>query len=362
MKQHLSILSINDEKIFHISGEIKTLLDFLSSSNSFIGIIFADNELKVVDTEDFFDIKLYEDINHNTTIVIDRNLLIAARELFDERKAQTERHKFFLSMLAYAIFTNSIFDPTITVYEGGAKEGINPIDDTLKLRTVDNIPLDTVLDLLFGNIPRFSDNDINEAKSLTKPLNPQLLNEDYNKQLNLFKQNYPYMLKAALLMRQPGLNLYQKIKYFFDWMMNEFITNAAAITFVIYVFNYGRLIKKYNTNNFQQLIDAIKNATWDLTLISYLKEQAKESPNRYYLLSSLDKYLLEAANYFLTPDESRYNNLYGNQGEQIQKIIDRTNKICLLPGRKDLIKDRIEKVDDTISSLEDDLKRSINSN
>lgn len=358
MNQHLNIISINEEKIFYISNEIKTLLDQLKATNSFLGIVFTDNELKVVDTEDFFDITLYEDVNHNVTTVIDRNLLIAAREVFDGRRIHSDRHKFFISLLAYAIFTNSIFDPTITVYEGGAIEGINPINDTLKLRIIDNIPLDTVLDLLYGRIKEFADTDISKAESITKPLKQELLDENYNRQLNLFKQNYPYILKATLLMRQPGLSLYRKIKYFFEWMMEEFITNAAAITFVIYVFNYGRLIKKYNTNDFEQLINAVKNATWDLTLISYLKEQAKENPNRYYLLASLDKYLLEAAAYFLSPDETRINELYGNQSEPVQKIIDKTNNICSSPGRKKLVQERMDKVDELIASLEKELMKS----
>jgi len=342
---------------------MKAVLDQLKVEDKFLGIIFTENEFKVVETEDFFDITLYDVVNHNVTIIIDRNLLIAARELFDKRKIENDRHKFYVSLLAYAIFTNSIFDPTITIYEGGVNESINPIDDTLKLRIIDNISLDTVLDLLYGNIDTFTDTLLNSAKSLTKPLSPELLKENYNKQLDLFKQNYPYMLKAALLLRFPGLNLYRRIKYFFEWMMNEYVTNAAAITLVIYSFyKSGGLIRDYNTTDPNKLIASIKNATWDLTIISYLKEQTKEEPDRYFLLATIDKNLLEAAKYFLSPDESQINELLGNKGEEVQKIIKQTNIICSSHGRKELVQERLDKVDEIIASLEREIKHSVESN
>lgn len=360
MRQHLEIIDFNEGRIIHISNAMKNIFDQLKIEDKFLGIIYKENDLNVIETKDFFNVNMYEIINQRLTIIIDRNLFIAARELYDNRCLKTERHSFFALLLIYAIFTNAIFDPTIPTYEGGNSDKIKAIDDILKFRIIDNLQIDTIMDLSHGKIEFISEIDLQEAKLKMRPINKVAVEEDYNKKLTLFKRNYPYMLKATLLLRSSGLNLHHRVKYFFEWMMKEYITNSAAITFVLFSFyKNGGVIKDYRTNDYNKLISSIKNATWDVTLVSYLKDQAKKNVNRYYLLSSMDKNLLEATNYFLSSDELKINELFGNKTKDIRKIIDNANEICRAPDREKIILNRLDKVDSLINSLEKEIKQNL---
>lgn len=359
MRQHLEILGINESRIIRISNAMKNILDQLQNEDKFLGIIFTENDLKVVETEDFFDIIMYELINNNLTVIIDRNLFIAARELYDKRYLKTKRHSFFTVLMIYAMFTNAIFDSTIPIYEGGDSENIRAIDDIQKFKIIDNLPIDHLMDLVYGQIDSLSKNELSKAKKIMKPMDKITIEENYNKKLTLFKENYPYMLKCALLLRFPRLSLYRKIKYFFEWMMADYITKSEAIIFALFSFyRNGGVIKNYNTNDYCKLIASIKNATWDVTLISYLKDQAKKNFDRYYLLATIDKKLLEAAKYFLSPDEKRINKLFGNKAVEVQRIINKNNEICRLPGREKLILNRLDTVDKLTTSLENEIKKT----
>jgi len=360
LKQHLEIIGFNEGRIIHISNAMKNVLDQLKIEDKFLGIIFTENDLKVVETEDFFDITMYELINQKLTIVIDRNLYIAARELHDTRCLKTERHSFFAQLLIYAMFTNAAFDPTIPTYEGGNTEKIRAIDDILKFRVINNLPLDKMMDLVYGQIGSISKNELLKAKIRMHPMDKVTIEEDYNKKLTLFKRNYPYILKTTLLLRSPEFSLYRKIKYFFNWMMKEYITISEAITFALFCFHKnGGVIIGYKTNNYNELIASIKNATWDVTLISYLKDQAKKNVDRYYLLATNDQKLLEATKYYLSPDETRINKLFGSKAVEVNRIFSKTNEICRLPGREKLILSRLDKVDSLITSLENEIKKTI---
>ena len=360
MREHLKVIDVDDEKIIHISTQMKGVLDQLKKEDKFLGIIFTEDEIKVVETEDFFDITKYDSINQMLTIIIDRNLFIAARELYDIRFLSTARQSFFAQLLIYAMFTNATFDPTIPTYEGGNSKIIRATNDILKFRIIDNLALDDVMDLVYNQIDCIPVKSLKLAKRIMRPINKTTWEENYNKQLTMFKRNYPFILKAILLMRSPGLNLYRRIKYYFDWMHNEYISNSAAITFVIYSFHKnGGIIKNCKTNDYNKLISSIKNATWDLTLITYFKDQAKKHANRYYLLSTMDKHLLAAAKYFLSIDETIMNDLFGNKVEEVQKIINVTNDICNLPGRKEIVIDRLNNVDALIISLENEIKKTM---
>lgn len=339
---------------------MKNILDQLKIENKFIGIIFTENDLKVVETEDFFDITMYELINKKLTIIIDRNLYIAARELYDKRCLTTERHFFFVQLIIYAMFTNAVFDPTIPTYEGGDSDRIRAKEDILKFRIINNLALDRLMNLVYGQIEFLSENELHKAKRRMRPIDKTTLEENYNKKLTMFKQNYPYMLKATLLLRLSGMSLYSKVKYFFDWMMKEYITKSEAITFALVSFyKNGGIIKDFNTNNYNKLITSVKNATWDVTLISYLKDQAKKNVDRYYLLATMDKKLLEATKYFLSTDGGWINKLFGSKAVEVNRIINKTNEICRLSGREKLILNRLDKVDSLIASLEKEIKETI---
>lgn len=360
MKQHFVEIEIDGEKIIHFSGELQGILENLKMEDKLLGIVFSGNEIKVVETKDFFDLTKYKFLENNLTIVIDRNLLIIGRELFDLGQLVSKKHTYFCALLAYAIFTNAKFDQTISIYEGGDSAEHNALDDIHKFRVVDNLSFDTVVDLIYGDIEKIPQSEWNNALTRTKSIDKISEKENFNKTLNLFKKNYPYMLKATLLLRLSGVSLYNKIKIFNNWMIGEYLTKAEAITIVLYCFyKNGGIIKSYNTNDYLKLIGSIKNATWDVSLISYLKDQSKKHLNRYYLLATDDKNLLSACKYFFTPDLSTIDTLFASKGKEVHQLIEKVNSVCLLPGRENIILERYSRLDTIIYSLEKELEESI---
>jgi hypothetical protein len=360
MKNHLIEFDIEDQKIYLISAELYEAIDYLKREEKLLGIIFTENELKIVEIEDYFDIRFEKILRNNLTIILDTNVFITARSLFKYHNINTIERKYFASLLAYAMFLDAKLDPTLCMYEIGNKQNHKATDDLYKFRIVDNISLETVLKLLHQQINTISKADWEQAKNSTRELNESEINEDYNKSLDRFKQNYPFILKAAILLRMKGISPYDKIDLFFRWIEGNFITKADAITFAIYILykDGGQIIKNHSTLIYSDIIKSIKNATWDVTMISYLKDQSKKNPDRYFLFASDDKNLINASKYFLSASEGILN-LFGNKRKsEMQNIIDKMNKICNLPGRITLIEERLLNIDKTISDLENELDYS----
>lgn len=192
MKEHIVEIETDNQKYIWQPSELASLLKYLRTGNKLFGLISIDGDLKIVNHDDFFDINLFDILRKNTTIIIDRNLLIAARNIYNNGFSSDEVDCFFLRVLSYAMFTDSILDPSISIYEGGNNNFISAIKDLRNFQIVDNLPLDTVLQLLFGEIEKIPNKTFNTAKLVTKSIDNETLKENYNKQLTLFKRNYPY--------------------------------------------------------------------------------------------------------------------------------------------------------------------------
>ena len=360
MKNYLIEFELEDQKIYLISSELYEAIDYLKREDKFIGLIFTENEMKIVEIEDYFDIRFENILRNNLTIILDTNVFITARSLYKYHNINTIERKYFASLLAYSMFLDAKLDPTICMYEIGNKQHHKAAEDLYKFRVVDNLSLETILKLLHGKMKTIFKTDLEQAKNRTRELNDSEINEDYNKSLTRFKENYTYILKATILLRKKGISPYDKIDFFFRWIEEKFITKADAITFSLYILfkDGGQIIKNHSSVLYSDIIKSIRNATWDVTMISYLKDQAKKNPDRYFLLASDDKNLIDAGKYFLSSDAGILN-LFGNKRKnEVQNIIDKMNKICNLPGRKTLIEERLSNIDKTISDLENELNDS----
>ena len=360
MKNHFIEFDIEDQKIYWIPVELYEAIDYLKREEKLLGIIFTDNELKIVEIEDYFDIKYENILRKNLTIILDTNVFIAARSLYKYHNINTTERKYFASLLAYSMFLDSKLDTTICMYEIGNKHNHKASDDLYKFRVVDHLSLDTVLNLLNEKIKIVSKTHWEQAINRTRELNESEKNEDYNKSLDRFKQNYPYILKTTILLRMKGISPYDKIDLFFRWIKEKFITKTDAITFSLFILfkDGGQIIKNHSTIIYSDIIKSIKNATWDVTMISYLKDQAKKDPDRYFLFASDDKNLISAGKYFLSADGGILN-LFGNKRRyEVQNIIDKVNEICNLPGREKIVEERLLNIDKIIIELENELNDS----
>lgn len=355
MKEHLLKLQINDKTFIWQSPELASLLIALSNENKLLGLQFMDDDLKVINYHDLFDTNQFDSFNNNTTIILDRNLLISARNIYNNGYSSDEVDRFFLQTLAYAMFTNALLDSTISLYEGGDSKFISANKDLRKMRTVDNLPLDTVLQLLFGEIEKIPNKILKEAKLATKPIKDKFLKENYKKQLTLFKHNYPYFLKATIILRQKHLTFVEKYKLFINWVNENYISINIPYIIVFYCLYYnGGILKKIQGNNKEKVLKYIQNATWDATLLSYLKDQSKKNIGRYFLLATNDNRLVEVMKYCFSP-HYEIEKLYGKNKKEIKTFIKHNNELCNHKDRDKLVAERLNNLDKIIENLEAEL-------
>jgi hypothetical protein len=355
LKRHIVEIQMDHQKIIWQSSELASLLQYLRQENKLLGLITIDNNLKIVNYNDFFDVNLFEVLSNNTTIIIDRNLLIAARNIYNHGYSSDEVDRFFLQILSYAMFTDSIIDPSISLYEGGNNSSVSAIEDLRKFRIVDNLPLDTVLQLLFGEIDKIPTSIFNEATRITKSIDDRSLKEDYNKQLTLFKRNYPYFLKTAILLRKKSFSKIEKLEQFFKWVQNHYISMNIPFLIVKYsLLKGGGILKKVQDNNKEKLLYSIQNATWDATMLSYLKDQSRKNNGRYYLMATNDVKLVDVMRYCFSPDDE-IEKLYGRDINKIKGLVARNNELCDQKERNELVTERLNNLNNIIEQLEREL-------
>jgi len=252
------------------------------------------------------------------------------------------------------MFTDSIFDPSISLYEGGNNRFVSAIKDLRKFRIVDNLPLDKVLQLLFGEIDKISINIFDEAKRNTKPIDDQSIKENYNKQLTLFKRNYPYFLKTTILLRNKNLSNIEKLKQFSKWAQNHYISMNIPFIIVMHSLLKGGILKKIQSDNKEKLLKSIQNATWDATMLSYLKDQSRRNNGRYYLMATNDIKLVEVMRYCFSADDE-IEKLFARNINEIRRLIDQNNELCNQKGRNKLVAERLSNLNKIIENLEREL-------
>ncbi len=337
------------------SSELASVLYYLKQENKIIGVSHSDNEIKIINNEDLFDANFLDLLRSKSTIIIDRNLLIAARNIYDNRCSNDRVERFFLLVLSYAMFTDSMIDPAIAIYEGGDNNFISALEDLNKIRTIDNLALENLLKLLFGEIKYLPNEIFEKAKRNTKSIDDQSANENYNKQLTLFKCNYPYFLKAAILLRQNNFSFIEKLREFIKWTQEKYISlNIPFIIVVHSLFYGGGIINKILSTNNVKVIRSVQNATWDATLLSYLKDQSKRNKDRYHLLATNDNKLVEVMRYCFSADDE-IEGLYGKDKNEINMLINQNNELCKKKDREKIVRERLDDLANIIKQLEEEL-------
>ncbi len=355
MTRHLIEIHSDDFTAFWASSEYGTILNYLKEENKTI-CLFYENELKIIDDEEIFSLEKLSHLRNNVTIIIDRNLLISARDIFQSGSILEKRHKFFCALMYYGMSIECMYDPVISIYEGGNRYIHKAVDDLQMFRIIDNLESQLLMDLLFGEIERIPEQALNKAKQMTKQIDNDEKKENYNKNLTLYKYSYPYMLKTVQLLRKQGVDLPSKIKDLLKWAIDDFLMKEESLMISMYCLKEnGGIIKKHGSKNYLELITNIKNAAWDVTQVSYLKYQAKKNDGRYYIFVSEDSHLIEAARYFFDP-KIDYKTKFGKNEKEILKMINHANKIRDVETRAKIVQDRINKIDLITSSLENNFK------
>jgi hypothetical protein len=118
--------------------------------------------------------------------------------------------------------------------------------------------------------------------------------------LRRWRRNYIILLKLAELDLR-GLNRVDQLTEFTKWMYQDFILGGPALIFAIYYLtpNSARsgLLKNLRSVERERAVRGLRNASWDLTLLSdwILRISKQEAENTLTLLCSLDRKLIKLA-------------------------------------------------------------------
>ncbi|MFA7288362.1 MAG: hypothetical protein WC055_05725 [Melioribacteraceae bacterium] len=355
MTRHIIEIQSDDFTSFWASSEYGTILNYLGEERKTLCLIF-EKGLKIIDDEEIFRLDKLRQLRDKTTIIIDRNLLISARDIFQTGEILEKRHRFFCALMYYGISIDCLYDPAISLYEGGDRYNHKAIDDLQMFRIIDNLEPQLFMNLLFGEIIKIPEQAWMEAKQKTKQTDDAEKEENYNKNLTLYKYSYPYMLKTAQLMRKQNSDLVSKIEQLLNWAIEDFLMIEESLMISMYCLKEnGGIIKKHGSTNYSELIRNIQNAAWDVTMVSYFKYQAIKNEGRYYIFVSEDINLIEAAKYFFDP-RTDYKTMFGKNEKKILKMINNANKIRDVNNRAQVVRERIKKIDSITASLEVELK------
>lgn len=231
----------------------------------------------------------------NTTLLADRNVVTRWLALLSGKTASSE-DRVAAAIMAFAQSANILVEPNLALYEASAVGGSEVTNNELRrFRIADNLDTKHWADLAIERMPKLSVSEI-ELPSIPDSFE----GIDFGMRLRRWLRNYIILLKLAELELR-GLDRFQRITELARWMHQDFIIGGPALIFAIHYLapNSERrgLLKNLRSMDRQRAIRGIRNASWDLTLLSYWIRRGEEQKDRntLTLLCSLDRKLIHLA-------------------------------------------------------------------
>jgi hypothetical protein len=277
--------------------------------------VFAPSFVPQADA-DVYDPLLYrrEDVQDDTTTILltDRNVVTRWLALLADKTASPQ-DRLAAAIMVFAQSANILVEPNLALYEAAIARGSEAAKQELvQFRIADNLDIKYWADLALERTQKLwvADNEL--------PTVPNNLAEiDFEMRLRRWVRNYIILLKLAEL-ELKGLNRTRQITELATWMYQDFIMGGPALIFAIYYLtpNSERsgLLKNLRSADRERALRGIRNASWDLTLLSEWIRRAGEQKqtNTLTLLCSLDRKLIVLARMLaphlasnLTDDEFR---------------------------------------------------------
>ena len=257
--------------------------------------VFAPSFVPQVD-EDIYEPLFYrrQSSYHdtNTTLLADRNVVTRWLALLSGKTATSE-DRLAAAIMAFAQSANILVEPNLALYEAAAVGGSKVTNNELRqFRIADNLNTKHWADLAIGRIEELS---IPESELPALPTNSEEI--DFEVRLRRWLRNYIILLKLAELELR-GLDRFQRITELARWMHQDFIIGGPALIFAIHYLapNSERrgLLKNLRSMDRERALRGIRNASWDLTLLSdwIRRGEEQKAKNTLTLLCSLDRKLI----------------------------------------------------------------------
>lgn len=257
--------------------------------------VFAPTFVPQADA-DVYNPLLYrrEDLQHDTTTILlaDRNVVTRWLALL-AGKTPTPQDRLAAAIMVFAQSANILIEPNLALYEAAMAEGSEEANQELvQFRIADNLDIKHWADLALGRKHKLS---VPENQLATIPKKPEAIN--FEIRLRRWSRNYILLLKLAKLELR-GLDRTRQITEFATWMYQDFIMGGPALIFALYYLtpNSERsgLFKHLRSADRERALSGIRNASWDLTLLSEWIRRAgtQKETNTLTLLCSFDRKLI----------------------------------------------------------------------
>lgn len=251
------------------------------------------------DDEDIYEPLTYrrQSFHHKTATILlaDRNVVTRWLSLLSGKTASSE-DRLAAAIMAFAQSANILVEPNLALYEAAVAGGSEAANNELRqFRLGDNLDTKHWADLAIGRIERLS---IPESELPALPNNSDEI--DFEMRLRRWLRNYTILLKLAELELR-GLDRIELITKFSTWMYEDFIIGGPGLMFAIYYLapNSARsgLLKNLRSEDRERALRGIRNASWDLTLLSdwIRRGEEQKGKNALTLLCSLDRKLMKLA-------------------------------------------------------------------
>jgi hypothetical protein len=306
--------------------------------------------------------------------LFDRNLLSPLAELAAGKQlAGTEESKrtgrVACACAAFCILADVLIEPSMALYEYASTQGNSAAQaDYSNFRVADNANPAMFIDIALGRADRLPSEHIallHRVPGVVKQTSPE---PNFEKTLHMWRPNYLYVLKIAVLRRR-GLPPLDSALEFQRWQSEDTFYNAAASMYCLASASHqppkGQMLKGINSTDPTTLRKGLRNAAWDICLIQQFGKCVTTPKNPSWSLWSLDKAVCEIARAsFVRGEQSEhgalerfYSRCWGRDGATVHEsyVMHSTRADPGSESRKRRTSVAFERIDLDIKTLEDEL-------
>lgn len=242
-----------------------------------------------------------------TYVLLDRNVFtyiisIAKGEDVDLRDGQKMGpRRIAAAVMAYLQCCDICVEPNIALYEYAATNAQSAAADELELfRKADNLHPQIYADIALGRKNKVTTKELDKVSVSLGPM------VNFKKDLNHWHFNYTVALKLALLELQL-IPQNKKMESFLQWQHDDFFYSASATLLAsLYLSSkrIGGMMKKLKSIDRTKALLGIKNAAWDLTVLTTWDRLAlrMQETNKLWLLCSRDTAMKKIAGCLFTTE------------------------------------------------------------
>lgn len=279
----------------YLEKDIAKVIDLVRKNDSVVAMLDGD----------VYEIKnyLYPSELSNYTAILDLNVYTRVTTLVNDqtiKEKDVEGCRWAAAIMAFCQLAKINFYYSSSLQEyASLKGGLAAVTDFESFHRADNCEPQALVDFAVGKVKSL---DLSSVADLGPPSNVPAASE-FEKEIYEFRTSYIYVLKLALLDREP-ISQEDKMMLFMNWMECDYMLSAGALHFANILFSPSRKRKMLK----KRTISDIKNVGWDLALVHTWRLRALEGRERSepVLLFTGDKTIKCVAKRLATSDEEDF--------------------------------------------------------